>query len=254
MGLFQGNKKTPLDEEAERVLQFFDENFRDELRSRAKEYFEKAIDENSTIFKHDLSDVVTQVNTELKDHITTQLDAAIVRIGSDISSNVSKQFEERLLEHSKAVKDAQDQALQSLATSVETMKKQHQEVVQSLEKNVTDLEKNVIAHETALTNMLEKNKAQVTTMEEAQTSALRWLTSSAQAMHDQYEQMTITLQKSVADQETMLVSAFESNMAQVIEHYLLGALGDQYDLKAQLPAIIKQMEENKQVIVDDVKL
>lgn len=52
----------------------------------------------------------------------------------------------------------------------------------------------------------------------------------------------------------MLVDAFEQNMAQIIEHYLLGALGDQYDLKAQLPSIIKQMQDNKQAIVDDMKL
>jgi hypothetical protein len=52
----------------------------------------------------------------------------------------------------------------------------------------------------------------------------------------------------------MLVTAFESNMAQIVEHYLLGALGDQYDLKAQLPSIIKQMEANKDVIVEDMKL
>ena len=43
-------------------------------------------------------------------------------------------------------------------------------------------------------------------------------------------------------------------MAAIVERYLLGALGDQYDLKAQLPAIIKQMEENKQAIADDMKL
>ena len=43
-------------------------------------------------------------------------------------------------------------------------------------------------------------------------------------------------------------------MARIIEHYLLEALGDQYDLKAQLPAIIQQLETNKQAIVDDMKL
>jgi len=58
----------------------------------------------------------------------------------------------------------------------------------------------------------------------------------------------------VASQEEMLVGAFQSNMAAIVEHYLLGALGDQYDLKAQLPAIIKQMDENKKAIVDDMQL
>jgi hypothetical protein len=40
----------------------------------------------------------------------------------------------------------------------------------------------------------------------------------------------------------------------VVEHYLVGALGDQYDLKTQLPSILASLEENKQTIVDDVKL
>ena len=66
--------------------------------------------------------------------------------------------------------------------------------------------------------------------------------------------MAETLEANAAKQQEILAKAFEENMAQVIEHYLLGALGDQYDLKAQLPAIIKQMEENKQAIVDDMKL
>jgi hypothetical protein len=254
MGLFQGKKKTPLDEETERVLQFFDDNFREELRERGREYFEKAISDSSAAFKRDLDSVVAQIDTDLKEHITTQLDAAIVRIGVEISDNVSKQFDERLTEHSKTIKSAQDEALQALSASVEMMRRQHQEIVQSLEKNVADLERNVTAQGSALTDMLEKNKSQVATMEEAQASALRWLTSSAQALHDQYQQMSEMLQKNVVNQEAMLVSAFEENMAQVVENYLLGALSEQYDLKAQLPAIIEQMEANKQAIVDDVKL
>lgn len=90
MGIFQTKNKSPLDEESERVLQFFDDNFREELRNRGREYFEQAINENSAAFKLDLEGTIAQINTELKEHITTQLDAAIVRIGSEISSTVSE--------------------------------------------------------------------------------------------------------------------------------------------------------------------
>ena len=62
------------------------------------------------------------------------------------------------------------------------------------------------------------------------------------------------MQKNIASQEELIIGAFEQNMAQVVEHYLLGALSDQFDLKAQLPSIIQQMEQNKQVMVDDMKL
>ena len=43
-------------------------------------------------------------------------------------------------------------------------------------------------------------------------------------------------------------------MAKIIEHYVLLSLGDQFDLKAQLPYIIKQMETNKQNIIEDMRL
>lgn len=43
-------------------------------------------------------------------------------------------------------------------------------------------------------------------------------------------------------------------MARIVENYLVAAIGEQYNLKSQLPSIIKQLEENKQAIVDDIKL
>jgi hypothetical protein len=66
--------------------------------------------------------------------------------------------------------------------------------------------------------------------------------------------MAERLEANVREQESALVTAFQENMAQTIEHYLPESLGDQYDVKAQLPAIIQQMENNKQAIVDDMKL
>ncbi len=62
------------------------------------------------------------------------------------------------------------------------------------------------------------------------------------------------LEMSINKQQTILVDAFQQNMARIIEHYLLTAVGEKYDLKAQLPSIIQQMEANKQAIVDDMKL
>lgn len=43
-------------------------------------------------------------------------------------------------------------------------------------------------------------------------------------------------------------------MAQIIEHYLLETLGQQFDLKAQLPYIIEQMEANKKDMIEDMQL
>jgi hypothetical protein len=134
-----------------------------------------------------------------------------------------------------------------MTESAQTLKEQHDQLRKALEKNVTD-------QQDLLHSAFDENKAQISAMKDAQEAALKWLNQSAQALHDQYQQMTTVLQKSINDQENLIIESFQNNMAQVVEHYLLGALGDQFDMKAQLPSIIKQLEENKQSIVDDMKL
>lgn len=254
MGLFQNNKKKPLDEDAERVLRFFDEHFQEELRERAREYFEQVIQSNGALFKQDLDASIAQINLELKGHVTTHLDTAIDQVSSQLREHITEKLDSQFIEYSRVAKEAQDSSLATLTQTTQDLQSQYQQLIRSLQASVAELQQNIAAQQKALDEMVAESKAQVNTMKEAEASALRWLTDSAQAMHEQHKQLSETLNKNVTAQEDMLVGAFEQNMARVIEHYLLGALGEQYDLKAQLPAIIAQMEANKQVIVEDVKL
>ena len=100
----------------------------------------------------------------------------------------------------------------------------------------------------------EENKAGIAAMKQAQEQAMQALAQGVQSIQLQNQELVQTMQKNVAAQEESIVVAFEENMARIVEHYLLGALGDQFDLKSQLPSIIKQMEANKTAIVDDMKL
>lgn len=254
MGLFQGihhsDDKTPDEEKADAVEHLLDDDFREEMRDRARLYFDRVINENAALFKQDLDATVAHINTELKQHVARQLDeqfVEIARVNNELKEHISTQLDERLSEFDKTMKEAQDMALQSLHHSAEALQGQHQQLSQALQKDVTE-------QEAMLHSVFEENKAHMISMKDAQASALQWLNESAQAMQEQNKQVAQTLQKNVAAQEEMLVSGFEQNMAQIVEHYLLGALGDQYDLKSQLPSIIKQMETNKQAIVDDMKL
>lgn len=247
MGLFQNKQPSKRQSktagEPDGALHFFDDYFREELRTRGREYFEKVIDENAAVFKEDLNATIVQVHTELKEHITTQLGTTIDQINAD----VSKQLESQSLQYGKAMKDAQDAALASLNESAQSVQQKHQQLSDALQKNVAH-------HEEVLTKVLAQDTARVEATETAQDAAIQSLNQSVQALQDQYQQLGVTLQKNVVAQEAILTSAFEQNMAKIIEHYLLGALGDQYDMKAQLPSIIKQMEANKQAIVEDMKL
>lgn len=233
MGLFQSknNKKDTKDGATEAEKIFYDEIFREELRNHSRLYFEKIINENAALFKQDLDSTITQVHSELKDHLTKQLDA-------------------QFAEYGKEMKAAQDEALVTLDHSIKDLKTQHEQLGAKLEKSIE-------YQEAMLTNVFDKNKARLESMAGAQDAAIQALNTSVQALQKQQQdlgELGEALESSVNAQKEFLVASFQENMAQVIEHYLLGALGDQYDLKAQLPAIIKQMEDNKQAIVDDVKL
>lgn len=54
-------------------------------------------------------------------------------------------------------------------------------------------------------------------------------------------------------QKTRIISRFESEMAGIINHYVLQAIGNQIDLSDQLEFILAEMEANKSAIIEDIK-
>ena len=147
----------------------------------------------------------------------------------------------------KAIKEAQDQALASLHSSAESLQQQYQELSETLKKNIAD-------QEAAMKASLDENAGRIQTIRQSQDEALRALTTATASLQQSFEQLSTTVQKNVETQEGLLVKGFEDNMSRIIEHYLLTAVGDQFDLKSQLPSIIQRMENNKQEILDDIKL
>ena len=251
MGLFQHkkleDKKTPQQEASDAVVAFVDETFKDELRSYGRAYFEKIILEAGALFKQDLNTTIGQVNVQIQDHVTKQLDVAIAQVNVELKDHVAKQLEGQFAEYNQQMKASQELALNSLTKNSEELQAEYQDLRTTLQKNVAD-------QKVTLTNVFEENKVRIAQMKEAQDLAVKSLNDSAEALKTQYAEINDTLKTNVAKQEAVLVSAYEDNMGKIIEHYLLGALGDQYDLKAQLPSIIHQMDENKQAILDDMKL
>lgn len=183
---------------------------------------------------HALHEQYEQFNSALQKSIASQ-EAMMVAAFNDNKNQIAE------------TKKAQDQALQSLERSVEVADKQSKRLTESYEKSISGQEK-------MLTDTFEESRARIEATKQAQESALDTLNQAAERLQQQYEQLDETLTKAVSDHKAALVGAFENNMAQIIEHYLLNAIGEQYDMRAQLPLIIKQMEQNKQTIVDDMKL
>lgn len=249
MGLFQHKKHKTASTDDPSVTEehFFDENFQEELRNHGRWYFEKVIKENGILFKQDLDATIAVINTELRQHLTVKLDTSIGEFKTYLQEHVAQELDAQLDSFAKALKASQDEAMQTITKTSQALQEEHQQLSASLQKNMDD--QKAMLHTT-----FEENKAQMLAMKDAQDSALQWLNQSAQALQEQNQKLRESLEREVATQKEVLVTAFEDNMSQIIEHYLLDAIGDQYDMKAQLPSIIQQMEANKQAIADDMKL
>jgi hypothetical protein len=91
-------------------------------------------------------------------------------------------------------------------------------------------------------------------MKSAQDMALATLQKTAEDVETQRIQLADVLKKGVNDREMALIRVYEENMSKIVEHYVLQALGDQFDLKAQMPYIIGQMQANKDKIAEDMRL
>ena len=50
-----------------------------------------------------------------------------------------------------------------------------------------------------------------------------------------------------------LIKRFESNMADIVNHYVLAAIGNQIDLNDQLEYILGELEANKKAIIEDIR-
>ena len=91
-------------------------------------------------------------------------------------------------------------------------------------------------------------------MNDAQNLALDALRKTASEVDEQRVAFSAALKQEVQEREAAALKLFEDNMAQIVEHYVQGTLGDQFDLRSQLPYIIEQMEANKEAIIKDMKL
>jgi len=50
-----------------------------------------------------------------------------------------------------------------------------------------------------------------------------------------------------------LLSRFDENMAEIVNHYILAAIGNQIDLSDQLEYILNDLEANKEQIIEDIR-
>ena len=91
-------------------------------------------------------------------------------------------------------------------------------------------------------------------LKEAQELTLDSLQKTATDAEEQRKALEDALKQHVAAREEAMMKAFEADMAEIVEHYLVEALGSQFDVKSQLPMIVRELEASKQQMAEDMRL
>lgn len=91
-------------------------------------------------------------------------------------------------------------------------------------------------------------------IKDAQQLAMDSIQKTQSAVEQQREVMNDQLNNEIAAEKQRIIARFNDNMAEVVNHYVLAAVGSQINLEDQLDFILGEMEQNKQAIIEDIKL
>lgn len=87
----------------------------------------------------------------------------------------------------------------------------------------------------------------------AKQLAVESIEKTKETIDEQRQVLTAQLEKEVSDEKLRRITRFDENMADVVNHYVLAAIGNQIDLNDQLEYILGELEANKKSILEDVK-
>lgn len=87
---------------------------------------------------------------------------------------------------------------------------------------------------------------------DAKQLAIDSIAKTQEAIELQRKLMSQQLAQEVANEKVRVVKRFEENMADIVNHYVLAAIGNQIDMNDQLEYILGDLKANKEAIVRDI--
>jgi NTP pyrophosphatase (non-canonical NTP hydrolase) len=87
---------------------------------------------------------------------------------------------------------------------------------------------------------------------DAKQFAIDSIAKTNQAIEDQRAELSQQVQQQIEAEKSQLIEHFKKNTADIINHYVMLAIGNQIDLSDQLEYIIAELEANKQAIMEDI--
>lgn len=107
---------------------------------------------------------------------------------------------------------------------------------------------------TEITRKLQEefNKYEQSIMD-AKQLAVESIQKTNAAVDEQRALLSEQVQKEILAEKQQLIERFERNMADIVNHYVLAAIGNQIDLNDQLEYILAELEANKAAIAEDIR-
>ena len=107
---------------------------------------------------------------------------------------------------------------------------------------------------TEITNKLQEEFTKYEqSITDAKDLALDSINKTQEAIEQQRQVMSQQLIKEIEEEKQRMVTRFEANMADIVNHYVLTTVGDQIDLNDQLEFILTDLEANKEALIQDLK-
>ena len=88
---------------------------------------------------------------------------------------------------------------------------------------------------------------------DAKQLAIESIEKTKVAIDEERKSLVGQLEKEVGEEKERRIKQFEERMSEIINHYVLEAIGNQIDLGDQLEYILAEMESHKAAIVEDVR-
>lgn len=73
------------------------------------------------------------------------------------------------------------------------------------------------------------------------------------AIEEQRKLLSQQVQQEILADKEETIKRFEANMGDIVNHYVLAAIGSQIDLNDQLEYILGELESNKKAIIEDIR-
>lgn len=91
-------------------------------------------------------------------------------------------------------------------------------------------------------------------IKDVQQAAVDSINNTVVSAQQQQELLVRKMHEDTEMQKAKIMADFEKNMAEIVNQYILTAVGNEIDLKEQLPFILREMEAQKEMMKKDMLL